>query len=92
MVEHSVSMLLVICNIFVFVLTQQEPVQMNILRLVVADKERKAKSPNPEFQKIEAAAACSDKGDLPIQYDKDELRKKLSPVEYFVTQEKGTER
>jgi len=65
---------------------------MNILRLVVADKERKAKSLNPEFQKIEASAACNDKRDLPIQYDKDELRKKLSPVEYFVTQAKGTER
>jgi len=65
---------------------------MNILRLVVADKERKTRSPNPEFQKIEAVAACSDKGDVSIQYDKDELRKRLSPVEYFVTQEKGTER
>jgi len=65
---------------------------MNILRLVVADKERKARSPNPEFQKIEAAAACQDKGDFPIHYDKDELRQKLSLVEYFVTQEKGTER
>jgi len=64
---------------------------MNILRLVVADKDRKAKSPNPEFQKIEEAAACRDEGDHPVHYDKDELRKKLSPVEYFVTQEKGTE-
>jgi len=65
---------------------------MNILRLVVADKERKARSPNAEFQKIKAEAACKDKGYVPVHYDKDELRKKLSPVEYFVTQEKGTER
>jgi len=65
---------------------------MNILRLVVADKERKTRLPNPEFQKIEAAAACNDKGAVSIQYDKEELRKKLSAVEYFVTQEKGTER
>jgi len=65
---------------------------MNILRLVVADRERRARSPNPEFQKIEAAATCEDKSLVPIHYDKDELRKKLSPVEYFVTQEKGTER
>jgi len=65
---------------------------MNILRLVVADKEIKMRSPNPEFQKIEAAAACKDKGNAPLHYDKEELRKKLAPVEYFVTQEKGTER
>jgi len=89
---HTVSLMIIIYSISVFVMLLQEPVQMNILRLVVADKERKTRSPNPEFQKIEASAATKDKGDVPIQYDKDELRKKLSPVEYFVTQEKGTER
>lgn len=65
---------------------------MNILRLVVADKERKSRSPNPEFQKIEEAASCEKKREISVHYDKDELCKKLSPVEYFVTQERGTER
>jgi len=66
---------------------------MNILRLMVTDKEKKARSANPEFEKLEAAAAaCKDKGVVLVHYDKDELRRKLSPVEYFVTQEKGTER
>jgi len=66
---------------------------MNILRLIVADKENKARLVSPEFQKLEAAAAaCKDKGVVSLHYDKEELRKKLSPTEYFVTQEKGTER
>jgi len=68
---------------------------MNILRLIVTDKEKKARSANPEFEKLEAAAAaaaCKDKEVVLVHYDKDELRRKLSPVEYFVTQEKGTER
>jgi len=66
---------------------------MNILRLVVTNKEKKAKSANPEFQELEAAAATyKDKGVMPVQYNKDELQRKLSPLEYFVTQEKGTER
>jgi len=60
----------------------------------VADKEKKARSSNPDFQKLEdaTAAACNDKGLTPVHCDKDELRQKLSAVEYFVTQEKGTER
>jgi len=65
---------------------------MNILRLIAAEKERKSRPPNPEFQKIEAAAACGDTGDAPVHYDKAELWEKMTPVEYFVTQEKGTER
>jgi hypothetical protein len=65
---------------------------MNILRLVVADKERKNRSPNPEFQKLEAEASKKDTGECPVKFDREELRKRLSPVEYFVTQERGTER
>jgi hypothetical protein len=65
---------------------------MNILRLIVADKEKKNRSPNPEFQKLEAEASKKDGGECPVKYDKEELRTRLSPVEYFVTQERGTER
>ena len=67
---------------------------MNILRLVAADKEKKNRSPNPEFQKLEAAAVtCKERREATVlKFDKNELRSKLSPVEYFVTQERGTER
>jgi len=65
---------------------------MNILRLVVAEKEKKNRCPNPEFQKLEAEASTKDVSECPIKFDKDELRKRLSPVEYSVTQEKGTEK
>lgn len=64
---------------------------MNILRLVVAEKEKKSR-PNPEFQKIEASAISADRGEFSLKPDKNELRKKLSPVEYHVTQDRGTER
>jgi peptide-methionine (R)-S-oxide reductase len=63
---------------------------MNVLRLIVADKEKKNRPPNPEYQKIEAA--CKQKVEYAVKFDKDELRKRLSPVEYLVTQERGTER
>jgi len=84
----------VVMNVLQYLPLQEKHLQMNILRLVVADKETKAKSANLEFQKLEAAvaAACKDKGVMPVQYNKDELQRKLSLVEYFVTQEKGTER
>ena len=65
---------------------------MNVLRLIVAEKEKKNRTPNPEFQKLEAEASKKDEDECPIKFDKDELRKRLSPVEYSVTQEKGTEK
>ena len=66
---------------------------MNILRLVAEEREKKKnpKAPNPAFQKLEAEAT-KDKGECPIAIPKEELRKKLTPVQYHVTQEKGTER
>lgn len=65
---------------------------MNILRLVVSEKEKKDRPTNPEFQKLEEEASIKDKPQCPLTVDKEELRKKLSPVEYHVTQERGTER
>lgn len=65
---------------------------MNILRLVVAEKEKKSRPPNPEFQKIEASAISTERGEFSLKPDKNELRKKLSTLEYHVTQDRGTER
>ena len=67
---------------------------MNILRLVQAEKEKKNKSPSVEYQKLEAQAAANSKskGDPQIAVDKADLRKSLAPVQYFVTQERGTEK
>lgn len=65
---------------------------MNILRLVVAEKEKKSHPPNPEFQKIEASAISTERGEFSLKPDKNELRKKLSTLEYHVTQDRGTER
>ena len=64
---------------------------MNILRLVAAEKEKKSK-PNPVFQKLEEQASCKDKGECPVSYAEEDLKKRLSPVQYYVTQQKGTER
>lgn len=67
---------------------------MNILRLVAEEREKKKnpKPPSPAFQKLEEAATSKDHGECPIKVPKDELKKKLTPVQYHVTQEKGTER
>lgn len=66
---------------------------MNILRLVAEEREKKKQqSLSPEFRKLEEAATSKDKGVCPIKFEKDHLRKSLTPVEYFVTQERGTER
>lgn len=67
---------------------------MNILRLVQLEKEKKNKPSSPEFKKLEeeAAACAKQPAQCPIKYDSDELKNRLSPVEYYVTQQKGTER
>ena len=67
---------------------------MNILRLVQAEKEKKNKPPSNEFKALEdeATANYRDRGQQPIRIAKVELRKTLNPMQYHVTQEKGTER
>ena len=68
-------------------------VLMNILRLVAAEKERKTR-PNPEFEKLEKEATSNtkDRGQAPLKFDKEDLKERLSPQEYRITQERGTER
>lgn len=67
--------------------------QMNILHLVEADRLKKLnKVPNPEFEKLEDQAKLKDKGQKPLVYAKEELRSRLTPVQYSVTQEMSTEK
>jgi len=69
---------------------------MNILRLIAEEKERKraGRPPStPQFQALEDSACTSAQaGACPIRIEKEELKTKLTPVEYYVTQQKGTER
>lgn len=58
---------------------------MNILHAVSKQQEV-----SPKLKKLEAS--CKEDGPPAVQLDKDELRKQLSPLQYRVTQEKGTER
>lgn len=67
---------------------------MNILRLVQAEKDKKNKPPSTEFKKLEDEATSNyrDRVQFPIRIQKVELRKTLTPVQFHVTQERGTER
>ncbi|XP_013379395.1 peptide methionine sulfoxide reductase MsrB-like isoform X1 [Lingula anatina] len=57
---------------------------MNILRLAA-----KKEPLTPVLQK--AKMSCQDDGSCPKKIDKAELKKRLTPLQYRVTQEKGTE-
>ncbi len=65
---------------------------MNILHLVEAERLKKSKIPNPEFEKLEEQAKQKNKGQKPIVFSKEELRKRLTPIQYSVTQEMTTEK
>lgn len=58
---------------------------MNILHAISKQQEV-----SPKLKKLQAS--CKEDGPPAVQLEKDELRKQLSPMEYCVTQEKGTER
>ena len=65
---------------------------MNILRCTMASKPHP-----PSFQKILDKAVdeknrSSEVAKFPVQVNKEELKKKLTPQQYHVTQEQGTER
>ncbi|KAK7485454.1 hypothetical protein BaRGS_00023264 [Batillaria attramentaria] len=57
---------------------------MNILHAVSKQQEV-----SPKLKKLQAS--CGDDGKSPVQLEKEELKKRLSPMQYRVTQEKGTE-
>jgi hypothetical protein len=59
---------------------------MNILHAVTSAKREAA----PQIKKLKSA--CSSGAECPVHFPKAELKKRLSSVEYHVTQEKGTER
>ena len=65
---------------------------MNILRLVSAEREKKQKPASAAFQKLEEEARVQDQGQCPIVFPKEKLQKQLPPVQFYVTQQKGTER
>ena len=65
---------------------------MNILRLVAAEKEKKNRPSTEEFKKIQEAASSKSKGQAPIKFETKHLKDKLTPMEYNVTQLRGTER
>ena len=58
---------------------------MNILHIVKSKRE-----PSPAVQKLKAT--CKDTATCPVTYPEDELKEKLTPLQYRVTQERGTER
>lgn len=59
---------------------------MNILHAVTSAKREAA----PQIKKLKST--CSSGAECPVHFPKAELKKRLSSVEYHVTQEKGTER
>ena len=60
-------------------------VWMNILHIVKSKRE-----PSPAVQKLKAT--CKETATCPVSYAEDELKDKLTPLQYRVTQERGTER
>ncbi|KAK7090997.1 methionine-R-sulfoxide reductase B3, mitochondrial-like [Littorina saxatilis] len=57
---------------------------MNILHAVSRQQEV-----SPKLKKLQAS--CREDGPTPIKLEKEELKKRLTPIQYRVTQEKGTE-
>ena len=58
---------------------------MNILHIVKSKRE-----PSPAVQKLKAT--CKDTATCPVTYPEDDLKDRLTPLQYRVTQERGTER
>ena len=58
---------------------------MNILHLVNSKRE-----PSPAVQKLKAT--CKDTATCPVTFPEDDLKDRLTPLQYRVTQNRGTER
>lgn len=59
---------------------------MNILHAVTSAKRETA----PQIRKLKSS--CGGGSDCPVSFPKAELKKRLTPIEYHVTQERGTEK
>ncbi|XP_052104345.1 peptide methionine sulfoxide reductase MsrB-like isoform X1 [Mytilus californianus] len=68
-----------------FVNGLQSLVWMNILHLITAAKQE----PSPVLQKLQES--CKTSGTCEVHIPKEELKSRLTPMQYHVTQEKGTE-
>ena len=58
---------------------------MNILHLVKSKHE-----PSPAVQKLKST--CKDTATCPVTFPEDDLKDRLTPLQYRVTQNRGTER
>lgn len=68
-----------------FLIGQLTLVWMNILHLITAAK----REPSPVLQKLQES--CKTSGTCEVRIPKEELKSRLTPLQYHVTQEKGTE-
>lgn len=59
---------------------------MNILHAVTSAKRETA----PQIRKLKSS--CGGGSECPVSFPKAELKKRLTPIEYHVTQERGTEK
>lgn len=59
---------------------------MNILHAVTSAKRETA----PQIRKLKSS--CGGGSECPVSFPKAELKKRLNPIEYHVTQERGTEK
>ena len=60
---------------------------MNLLHAITNKRET-----SPALQKLQSSCEDAASGTCPVTYSKEELKEKLNPVQYHVTQEKGTEK
>ncbi|XP_042728908.1 methionine-R-sulfoxide reductase B3 isoform X2 [Lagopus leucura] len=73
--------------------TKSQPVALRACGLPSGGSSRVLKENKSETELLynNAAGSCRDKKDCKVVFSQEELRKRLTPLQYHVTQEKGTE-